>query len=395
MQSKPIQVVHIIEGFLGGTSTYFCAVLPQLVQRGFEVTLICSLNRCEPNAPALISKLRDSGVTVHIIPMQREINPLKDIYLLIIILRLLLKNKYDIVHTHCSKAGAIGRIAAVLAGKKIRMHTPHCFAFLRCRNQFGRWIYLTLEQLLGKLTTKFVVVSCSEMDTTIRYHITAGHKCIVVNNSLSRNSVSTKTSDIIKASFGIAKNTRVVSTACRLVDYKGLFRFIEAAKFSRAHDTVFLIAGDGKLKDSIERFICKEKLNSKVRFLGYIPDMESIYAISDIIALCSDAEAQPYLLLEAMRAKCPIVATLVTGNKDLISPNETGVLTDLKSESIAESIDQLLANRKKRREYSQKAYNYFLKHHLLEDQVSKLTKIYKNCIVDRNCQYAATKLTTK
>ena len=385
MQDKKLKVVHILEGFLGGTSTYMCTVLPQLVRKGLDVTLIISLNRCCPNAHTRISELRASGMKVNIVPMHREINPFTDAYSLVTILRLLSRNKFDIVHTHCSKAGALGRIAGFMAGNKVRLHTPHCFAFTRCGNRFRRLRYLLLEKALGRLTTKLVAVSKSEADAAISSGIVPSHRCITVNNALSNGeSILGATSSIgrpaTKASLGLEEGTQIVSTACRLVDYKGIFRFLEAARLSRTVGAKFLIAGDGKLRSQAERFVSENKLCDKVRFLGHVSDMESIYALSDIVTLCSDAEAQPYLLLEAMRAKCPIVATSVIGNEDLISHDKTGLLVAPQPESIAKAIDRLLSSREKRSKYAENAYAYFCRHHTLDKQISELTEIYNSFI---------------
>lgn len=397
MQDKAIKVVHILEGFVGGMSTYVCTVLPQLAQNGFDVTLVCSLNRCCCDASARISKLRESGVKVHIIPMCREINPLKDTHSFAMVLHFLLKNKFDIVHTHCSKAGALGRIAAIVAGRNVILHSPHCFAFTRCNSRFKKLLYLVLEQLLGRLTTKLVTVSQSEVSVAVRSHIVPADKCIRVRNGLSNGRVFSNTSlkSTGKVSLGLDKDARIVATACRLVEYKGIFRFLEAAKICCARNTVFLIAGDGELRASVERFISENQLNDKVRLLGYVSNMEQIYAICDVVALCSDAEAQPYLLLEAMRAKCPIVATSVIGNKELISHGKTGLLVEPTAASIAAAIDELLDNKDKRNGYAENAYAYFCKHHTLEKQVSELTEIYKSCINNRRGLYGAAKLSTE
>ena len=95
-QNKKIRVAHIVEGFVGGMATYMRTVLLQLAQNGFDVTLICSLNRCRPDAHAWLSKLREAGLTIHTINMYRNINPFEDIRSFVIILRLLLKNKFEI-----------------------------------------------------------------------------------------------------------------------------------------------------------------------------------------------------------------------------------------------------------------------------------------------------------
>lgn len=400
MPSKSIKIVHVLEGFVGGLRTYVCTVLPGLVQAGFDVTLICSLARSCPDAPVLISTLEDRGVKVHIIPMYRQINLFRDIRSLAIILCLLAKNNFDVIHTHCSKAGALGRMAAALTGKDAIVHSPHCFAFLRCNSKFKGRLYCVLEKLLGRLTSRLVAVSRSEAAVVEGSGIVPSRKCVVVNNglpvshSLSNGTVSVK-DYIRKVSLGFDRNMRVVLTACRLVEYKGIFRFIRAAKISRAHNAVFLIVGEGKLKTSIEKFIRENRLSNKVKFLGYISDMEQMYAISDVVALCSDAEAQPYVLLEAMRAKCAVVATSVIGNRELVSHGKTGFLAEPTPSSIATSIDKMLTDEKKRSECVKNAYAYFCKHHMLEKQILELVETYKSCVRSGQEQHAAAKASTR
>lgn len=388
MSNKPIKIAHIMEGFVGGLSTYACTVLPQLARNGFDLTLICSLKRSYPDVSKLVYKLKKVGINVYTVPMQRRIDLFKDAFSFVIILRLLLKNRFDIVHTHCSKAGALGRLAATITGVKIRLHSPHCFAFLRCGNKLTKSIYLFTEKLLGKLTTILVAVSQSEANIAIDSKIIPHHKCIVVRNGLSknqflRNSILKSEISYDKASLGLDKNTQLVTTACRLVEYKGVFRFLEAARISCVRNAVFLLVGDGNLKASAEKFISKNKLGNKVKLLGYISNMQRIYAISDVVALCSDAESQPYLLLEAMKAKCPVVATSVTGNNELISHDVTGFLTEPTPTSIAEAIDKMLVCKDKRRELAENAYKYFCEHHTLEKQIANLTQVYKTCIANK------------
>jgi len=378
-----MKVVHILQGFSGGTSTYICTVLPELVKKGFDVTLICSVNHYCHDATGRISKLRETGVKIHIVPMRREINLLKDIRSFALILRLLSKHKFDIVHTHCSKAGALGRVAAFLTGRKVRIHSPHCFAFLRCDGRLRKSLYLGLEKMLGRLTTILVAVSQSEAAVALRSGIVPSHKCISVRNGLSNGQRLPerdvpKRESAPKTALGLDRDTQVVATACRLVEYKGVFRFLRAAELSRAQKTVFLMAGDGELKILAERFICNNRLSDKVRLLGHVSNMEKVYSVSDIVTLCSDAEAQPYLLLEAMRAKCPIIATSVIGNEELISHNTTGFLTEPTPASIADAVDELLGSKDKRHQYAENAYAYFCRHHTLKRQIAELTRIYNS-----------------
>jgi len=381
MNNKKIKIAHIIEGFLGGTSTYLCGVLPQLVQKGFDVTLIGSINRKDENAYAKISTLKASGVKVNLIPMSREINPVGDVYSFIILLKFMLKNRFDIIHTHCSKAGFLGRVAGLFSHAKLRLHNPHCFAFTRCGGKFKKLLYFNVEKLLGKLTTKLIAVSNSEADTAINSHIIPSNKCIVIENGLSEESTNLNkllisNNSISKASLGIQEDTKIVTTVCRLVKYKGILRFLKAAACSNTPDTMFLIAGDGEYKDQAEKYIRENSLGHKVKMPGYISEIDKLYAISDVVTLCSDAEGQPYALIEAMKAKRPIVATSVSGNKDLIRNNETGLLVEPDSQKIANAIDLLLSDKERAEIYAENAYNSFCKNHTLEKQVSKLAETY-------------------
>ena len=386
METEPdkLRVVHILEGFNGGIATYMCTVLPELVAAGFEVTLVCSLSRKAPNVESRLSRLRAAGVAVHVIRMHREINPLRDFCSLIALLRLLMAERFDIIHTHVSKSGALGRIAGTLAGVPVRVHSPHCFAFLRCDSAVKAEIYRRLEKMLGRLTTKLLAIGSTEAQTAIAEGIVAGDRCVVVDNGIAVSDTASQLGAeecriALKRSRGIDTGQRVITTVCRLVDYKGVFRFIEAAYQSRAERTIFNIVGEGELMSAAWAYIEQHHLCEKVRMLGYREDVAPIYGMSDIFVLGSDGEACPYVLLEAMRAKCPIVATDVVGTRDMIQDGKTGFLVEPDAKAISRSIDDLLEDPVRRHTIAENAYAHFKKSYLLERQVEEITKIYREC----------------
>ena len=380
MQARRIKVVHILEGFSGGTRTYMCHVLPELVRRGFDVTLICSLERGGADVLPSVARLRNDGVRVLVVPMAREIHPWQDALALVRIWRLLSQGGYDIVHTHCSKAGALGRLAACLAGVRIRLHSAHCFAFLRCDSRARRLLYGVLERLFGRLTTMLVAVGESEAVTAVRRRIVPSCRCVKISNGLPPDPTASRPDPTAVAEYrralGLDADAHVVTTVCRLVEYKGIFRFLQAAELSRAPATTFIIAGDGDLYGSAQQFIEAANLRRKVRLLGHVDHMEPLYHVSDVMVLCSDAEAEPYAILEAMRANVPVVATAAPGNSRLISHQNTGLLTDSTPAGIASAIDRVLTNREMRRRYSANAYDYVVLQHTLDKQVSQLSLLY-------------------
>jgi len=400
LKSRKIKIAHIVEGFLGGMSTYLCNVLIKLKDAGFNVTLIYSPDRCDSGLPAKIKQLKEHGINVSTVPMTRAVNPLIDIYCLFVLIRIFAREHFDIVHTHCSKAGAVGRIAARLAGTEQVYHSSHCFAFLRCGDFITKKIYLITERFLARLTTTFIAVSDSDAESAKNYRIFDEDKCVIVNNGLSADNnpckqVQSETISQIRESFSIPAESFVVATVCRLVEYKGLFTFIEAAKLSKSN-TVFVIAGDGPLKARLEKYIVKNNLSEKIRILGHVCDMERLYRICDLVVLCSTMEAQPFTLLEAMRAQCAIIASDVPGNTELLT-EDRGVLVEPDPKNFAAAIDYLLADNPKRSSLAQNANNYFYDRHRLEDQVQKLIDIYRgqstaNERTDNRAEYRTAKI---
>lgn len=372
-----IKIAHICEGFLGGVCTHLCAILPRLVHQGFDITLIVSLGRSSPDAEARLAALRRDGVKVDIVPMRRGIRPLEDLRSLVALSLLLSRGRFDIVHTHGSKAGALGRIAAVCAGTPVRLHSPHCFAFLRNSRRLVRLLYLACEQVLGRVTTRLIAVGPSEARVAARRRIVPCRRCSIVLNALPDGRAGTEP---LGGPGGSAREggLHVVTTVCRLVDYKGVFRFLDAARLSQTPNTRFMIAGDGELRDAVMKYIVEHQLEHKVRLLGYVRDMGAVYAGSDVVVLCSDAEAMPYCLLEAMRARCAIVATAVIGNRELVAHDRTGLLVRPDPAQVARAVDSLLADETKRRDLTANAYARFCACHTLDRQVSNLSQIYRS-----------------
>ncbi|MCK4886934.1 MAG: glycosyltransferase [Planctomycetes bacterium] len=378
---EKIKIVHVLEGFAGGAATYIDNTLIRLKDRGFDVTFICSLDRTEDGSEERIEKLRRLGVKVHIVDMRREIKIIADVQAFIAILKIFRKNRFDIVHSHCSKAGALSRVAALIAGIKVRIHSPHCFAFIRCGGALSKRVYLALEKILAAITTKLVLVGKGQKEIAEKYKIASAQKCEVVQNGLDTKTV--ELSDAEKAAYkkqlGIGSNCRVVATVCRLTGYKGVGKFIEAAELSKIKDVVFVIAGQGQLRRQIEKTITEKNLSKKVLLLGQLRDMDRLYGICDAVVLCSQAEGQSYVILEAMRSSCAIVASSVIGNIELLD-EARGVLVENKVEHIAAGIDSILSDKEKQQQMRDRAYEYFLKNHNVERQIDKLSRIYKSAV---------------
>jgi glycosyltransferase involved in cell wall biosynthesis len=384
MARPRMRIAHIVEGFSGGLCTYMCHVLPGLVRRGFHVTLITSLVHSYPDAVERIRWLAGQGVCIEIVPMSREVSLTRDVRAFVALVRRLSHDRFDIVHTHCSKAGALGRLAARVTGMTAIVHSPHCFAFLRCGSPLQRKVYLLIERSLSCCTGMLAAVGPAEAAAALQYRITPRAPCVSVNNGVNGDmnipcEVYSAGTDC-SSGLELSARTRMIVTVCRLVEYKGIFRFLRAAELVKDPDCLFLIVGDGELRHAAEAYVCGHGLQGRVRFTGHLPDVRPIYKRAQMAVLCSDAEAMPYCLLEAMQAECPVIATAVPGNDQLVQHDRTGLLVPADPNAIAGAMEELLRNPEKRRRLATLAHDRIRRHYTLSRQIEQLTTVYESLL---------------
>lgn len=378
MQDKSIRIAHVTEAFAGGVATYMRLVLPKLVQQGFDVTFFYSQGRQCRIADKALSILQESGVKLTLVPMSRQINPLNDLCSLWILYRKIHSGRFDLVHTHCSKGGALGRIAAKFAGVKRIIHTPHCFAFLRSRGVYRRFIYLLMERMLSRLSADLIAVSESEYMAAIKANIARKTQCTTISNGLDVSATLAHVQDDAKRRFGVSDDMRVVTMVTRLVEYKGIDRFIRTAQMCSLRNVIFILAGDGSLKQEFDQKVSTLGLEDRVRILGHVDNIDELYRITDVALLCSDSEGHPYALLEAMQAGCAVVASDVPGNRDIVIHGQTGYLTSTEPSDIACAVEYLLKNHEVCRNLAKNAQQTCAKHYSLENQISRLVKVYRS-----------------
>jgi len=312
--------------------------------------------------------------------MKRSFSPVSDIFCLLRLIAIFRKNKFEMIHSHCSKAAALSRIACLISKNRTVFYSPHCFAFNRCKNKITKKLCLITEKLLIPLTYKFIAVSRSDI-ASMRLMKIDPKKCLCIGNGLQAVIASQNPNkQQILSELKLPQNHTYVTTACRLEKYKGIFDLVRAAKLSAPTNTIFLIAGTGPLKKTLKRFIRKNDLADKIILLGNVSNIKKLLSITDIFILCSKAEALPYSILEAMQNKCPVIAVNSPGIRNLIKNDQTGILTKRNPQEIARAIDLLIKNQASRKTLADNAYNFVKENFSLDQQINTLSSFYRGCV---------------
>lgn len=287
------------------------------------------------------------GVTPIYIPqLKRELNPFKDLTALIKILRLVVREKPSIIHTHTAKAGTLGRVAGVIynSGRRLLrpafggarnddgtdkiklIHTFHGHVFDGYFNSFSTRIFIVIEKILACFTDKIITVSENVKRELISLRIAKNDKIEVVP-------LGFELERFLEVTPRVKAETVNIGIIGRLAPIKNHHLFLEAARRlrrgfansrlglvneSEPFNARFVIVGDGELRDELEEYSRKLNLSEFVEFSGWQDNLPKVYADLDIVCLTSLNEGTPVSLIEAMASGRAVVATAVGGVTDLL-----------------------------------------------------------------------------
>lgn len=344
-----LRIAEVMECTIGGTRRHIAELSTGLARLGHQVTLLASAVR-DPTFREDLARIAAAGVEVIEVPMRREVAPLADAGHFLRLLGHFARRRYDVIHTHSSKAGALGRMAARIAAPRARrVHTPHTFAF-NFTAQFSerkRALFLAVERQLGRTTDRIVHVSASERDEGQALGIVPAARAVVIENGIDAAPYARARGDAVRAELGAAAGAPLVGSVGLLNEAKGHLDLVDAAAIVRRTrpDARFLVAGEGALRGAIEARIRERGLEGAFTLLGQRRDVPEVIAALDVFAMPSLWEGLPYVVLEAMAAGKPVVASDVNGNRDLVADGETGLLVPPQQpDALAAAILRLLAD---------------------------------------------------
>ena len=377
---------------VGGPVTQTAAIAEPLVSRGFENFLIHGA--LSPGEGDMSYLLPSSVPRARVESMHREIAPLQDLRACWQTYRLLCRYRPDVVHTHTAKAGTVGRIAAIAynltTARRHRAgiaHTYHGHVFEGYFGSLTTRVFIAIERFLARRTDIVVAIAPTvRQDLVETYCIAPMSQVRIVPLGLDLTpyvAVNDEARARARVELGIAPGRLVVTTAGRLTDIKRHDLFIEMAALvaRRRPDVDFLIAGDGELRDALERLAHARGIASQVRFLGWRKDLPTLYGATDVFALTSRNEGTPVALMEAMATAVPGVSTDVGGVRDVIVSAESGVLVPFGSaEALATPMLELLASPERRRAMGARARADVLARFDLAHLVENTAALYRDLV---------------
>ncbi|MFA5142620.1 MAG: glycosyltransferase family 4 protein [Candidatus Omnitrophota bacterium] len=386
-----IRIVRVITRLnIGGPAIHTILLTEGINKEIFETHLVAGM----PDASEgdLSGLARRQNISVDFIPeLGREIS-FKDITAFVKLLKILLKVRPDIIHTHTAKAGTLGRLAAILAGVPVRIHTFHGHIFDGYFSPVKTKFFLAIEKFLGVFTDRVVVVSEKVRSEIVdKLKVVPGKKCIVLKLGFDLKDFldNDRFKGALKKKLGIAPDVMLIGIVGRLVPIKNHTMFLAVAGKVIAgmpdERVKFLIIGDGELRQSLAAAAARMGLADKVIFTGWIRDTAKIYADLDIVVLTSLNEGTPVSLIEAMASAKPVVATDVGGVADIVKDGGNGLLFGADDiEGFARGVSILIKDRQKRSELGA-AGREFVRNTFHKDRLIKeMEDLYMDCLRRKN-----------
>lgn len=335
-------------------------------------------------------------VPIEIAEMRRSVLPFNDIIAYFKIKKIIREFKPDIVHTHASKSGAIGRFAARSCKVPLVVHTFHGHVFHSYFNSFISSLIVRFERFMAKRTDAIIAISDSQKhELTEMYRIAPPEKIFTVplGFNLDKFSVDTdKKRVIFRNKYGFEPDELIVGIIGRIVPIKNHEMFLEvAARLINAYGKKgvrFAIIGDGEVRPQIEKkaqdlglsysyFITHPKEKTDVVVTSWETEIDQALAGLDIVLLTSQNEGTPVSLIEAQSARKPVVSTNVGGVEDVVIHGETGFITNLDEvEQFTGYVNSLIENPDLCQRMGNAGYENVIKRYSKQRLVADMRKLY-------------------
>lgn len=348
-----IRVCHIITRLIQGGAQENTVATVELLNcsKEFEADLITGPAIGPEGTLIPYAEERIKKLTV-LSELRRAINPFYDLIAFWKLFYLLKKGRYDIVHTHSSKAGILGRIAAKLAGVRTVVHTIHGLPFHPYQNALLNHLYICLEKVAAPLTDRIITVADAMTEKALAAGIGAKNTYVTIYSGMDLDAFLTCGADTaqVRKTLGVREGETVIGKVSRLYHLKGHEYVIEAAReiVKERHDVKFLFVGGGSLRAELEGLVKEYGLGRYVVFVGLVDQdhVPKYLHAMDIVTHTSLREGLARVIPQACACGKPVVAFDIDGAREAVRHGENGYLVPPKDVArLKEALLKLISDK--------------------------------------------------
>ena len=375
-----MRVLHVVGDSRFGGGVFMVGSIADMAKGlGWEVDVLAT-------DPLVQASFKRHGIgIVNLDSIHRPIDPIDDYRAYRILRKYLELHPYDIVHTHTSKAGVLGRRAAYHANVPAILHTVHGFAFHEESRFLSTLAYSTIERIASRWCDAIVTVSDFHKRWAENLGIAPPPKIHSIPNGMDPERVRALTCrDVVRVSLGLSFDDICILSVGRLARQKGLAYLLNAVplldRSIAAKCKVFLV-GEGEMKGMLEHQSRRLRIQSKVNFLGFRRDIGDLLSAADIVALPSLWEGLSIALLEAMAAGKPIVTTSIGSNVEVVSDDVEAMIVPPKDpQCLADAVTRLALDRDKRERLGAAARKRFENNYTLSRMQDGYRELYLSLV---------------
>jgi glycosyltransferase involved in cell wall biosynthesis len=389
---RPIKVLRVIARLnVGGPALHVAYLTEGLASRGYETTLVAGTIARGEESMESVAQARSVRIE-SLENLSRKISPLHDAQAILRLARLIRRERPTILHTHTAKAGAVGRIAALLAGDArppIVVHTFHGHVLRGYFNPLTTLGFRTLERLLARVTTALVAVSPEVRDDLVRLGVAPASKFAVVRLGIElgeRTGGDAESRSETRRQLGVDPGAFVVGWVGRMTAVKRTDDVVRALAglVERGVHAQLLLVGDGPDRTHLERYAHELGVVKRCLFLGYQDDVAQFYNAIDALVLPSVNEGTPVSVIESLAASKPAVATRVGGVPDVIREGVDGFLVEVgDADGLAARLAELAADPERRAQMGAAGRERVLERYAVERLVDDVDRLYRSLLAAR------------
>lgn len=346
-----MKICHVITRMIVGgaqENTLFSA--RGAVEAGHECVLLTGPSP-GPEGELLARTGVPEGLQVVTCPyLTREISPWNDWKAYCFLKKYFKENRFDVVHTHSSKAGILGRLAAHAAKVPLVVHTIHGLAFHPREKWWKNRLYVTLEAFAAKRSDHIYAVAQAMIEQSLAEKIGRREQYSVVYSGMDLNPFLTaQRENSLRESLKIPADAKVVGTVARLFPLKGYEELMAVAPtmMKQHKDLYFLFVGNGSMMEDVKAWAQKQNIADRIIFAGLVPPSEVYRYIAqmDLLVHFSLREGLPRAAVQALAGSKPVVAYPLDGTPEVVIDGVTGILCPVGDHAaMSEAITRLLTD---------------------------------------------------